>query len=152
MATAGIDIRGDRQLRRNLTDLAGKVARKTMRKGLSKGTQVIVKEARGRAPRETGLLRRSIGKKVITYKQSGTMVGVVGIKKNVVGSGPDGEKRWPFNYAHLVEFGTYSKHSKAGGPSAFMRPALDTKRAEALRVVRDKTLQELEKEAARLKK
>lgn len=98
---------------------------KLLRKGLNKARSVLAKAAKAKAPRETGLLKKSIGGKVKIYP---TGVGVavvgprVGFRKEVVRR----RKKWfpvsvvanPVKYAHLVELGT--SHA---GARPFLAPA-----------------------------
>lgn len=85
-------------------------AKRIMRGSLNKATQVLVKAVRKNAPKETGLLKRSITK-TVTIKGHG-MSAKIGADANASGPGPDGRTRLPNNYVHLVEYGF--KHARSG--------------------------------------
>ena len=102
-------------------------------------------------PKESGLLRKSIAKKVKTYATSGTVVAVIGPRagfgKVVVVDKKTGRTQYrdPLHYSHLVEFGT--KSTKA---QPFLRPAYDGAKAAALALIESKAREEIAKEAAKL--
>lgn len=116
------EIQGLAEVVATLKGLPAKLQRKIMRKALSKATKGTVAAARRLVPRETGLLKKSIGRKVVTYKESGVLVVVIGPRK---GFRQDVTRRGrgkpsiadPVNYAHLVEFGT-KPHSLLKGASS----------------------------------
>lgn len=103
-----------------LKSLPGKMQRQILRPALSKATKPVFMHARKNAAKDSGLLRKSITRKVVTYK-SGTLVVVIGPdtkhRKEVVRKGSYSKKPQianPAMYAHLVEFGT-RPHSLAKG-------------------------------------
>lgn len=103
-----------------LKSLPGKLQRQILRPALSKATKPVFMHARKNAAKDSGLLRKSITRKVVTYK-SGTLVVVIGPdtkhRKEVVRKGSYSKKPQianPAMYAHLVEFGT-RPHSLAKG-------------------------------------
>lgn len=93
----------------------------------------ILEEARQRAPVRTGALRKSLGKKVKTYRRSRVTVGIVGVRfnyeKSVKGKGGKKKKIIPRNYGHLVEKGSRGKPGKP-----FLRPALQAKFKQAISI------------------
>ena len=102
-----------------LQQMAAVPARGIGRKGLRAGANVIRDEARLRAPRLTGLLRKSI------YTVDGRPQGnylVTNVRVRMT-------KGWAF-YAGWVEFGTITAQ-----PHPYMRPAVDAKKEEAIAVL-----------------
>lgn len=90
--------------------LPGKLQRRILRPALTKATKPILMAAKRLAPTDTGMLSKSIARKVVTYK-SGTLVVVIGPDtKHRVEATRRGRKTPmivnPAKYAHLVEFGT----------------------------------------------
>lgn len=104
---------GDVELKRKLDELPDRVFRKVIKKASNRAMSPVLKTAKARAPKETGLLRKSLGKKSKVYKRAGVQVTLVGprtgFREEVMVEGPDGlmkDTRDPVKYAHLVEFGT----------------------------------------------
>lgn len=122
-----------------------KVRRKGIRKAALAAGTIILKAAKSRVVRETGLLRKSLGKKVKVYTR-GVGVAVVGprlgFKQEVTRRGV---KVWsnPVRYAHLVELGT--SHSAA---KPFLKPALEATRKE-VEAAMVKAINEVIEEGAR---
>jgi HK97 gp10 family phage protein len=110
-----------------LDGLDKKIRRKGIRKAALAAGTIILKAAKGRVVKETGLLRKSLGKKVKVYTK-GVGVAVVGprvgFKQEVTRRGV---KVWsnPVRYAHLVELGTGRTAAKP-----FLKPALDATRKQ----------------------
>lgn len=95
-------------MKQSLASLAGlgrTVRNQILRKALDKATQPMLKRAKQLAPRgPTGLLRKSLGRKIKTYRRSGVVVAILGPRKGfrkVV----NGKPVDPVRYAHLVELG-----------------------------------------------
>lgn len=117
--------------------LKGSVQRRITRMAMSAAVRVVAKEAKRLAPRDSGLLKESIGSKSKTY-ESGVTVGIVGPRRGfrrVVDrkAWQSGERALasgkrqvvyktlkriadPVKYAHLVEHGT-KPHTLGGGSS-----------------------------------
>lgn len=100
-----------------LADLEGlkkALRNRILKRAIGAGTKLILREAKARAPRETGLLRKSLGRKVKVYRNSGTVVGIVGPRAGFKETVTRSRGRWlpgpvvsdPIRYAHLVELGT----------------------------------------------
>ena len=121
--------------------LGDKIGRRVMRKAVNAGANPIVKEARALVPRRTGLLRKSIGKRVRTYKPR-TVIAIIGIRKGFATPTAN-----PRKYAHLVEFGTQRTRAKP-----FLRPAVKSQAHAAFAVMRSKAESEMAKEVAKLGK
>lgn len=126
------------------------VRNRILRAALSKATTPMLKTAKRLAPVETGLLRKSIGRKVKTYASTGSVVVVIGprtgFRREVTVRGRK-MIRNPVKYAHLVELGH-------GGPSPapahpFLRPAWDNHKAQAQRIVAAEIVAGIEREAAK---
>jgi HK97 gp10 family phage protein len=143
-AQARLSIVGDKALMKKLAKLKAGAQRRVVRKAVTAMLSPVVKAAKAAAPKETGLLRKSIGKKTVTYARKNTVVGIVGPRSSVVGTGPDGGKRWPVKYAHLVEYGT--RHSEA---QSFLRAALTATRDRVRSIFADKVASGLKQEAKR---
>ena len=148
MAAGGIRIEGAEQLARRLDALGSKAAKRAVKPAVNAGLTPINKAAKRNAVKVTGALRASIGKVVRLYPSSGTIYGAVGARADPKfhRTGPDGKVRKPAFYSHLVELGTITMPARP-----FLRPALDSQAAAALRVVRTKTLQGIDREVAKLK-
>ena len=112
-----------------LNGLKRQVASRILRKAVAEAGKIILKVAKQKAPRESGLLRKSLGRKVKVYRSSGTAVAIVGPRLGFKQVVRRARGKWfpadvasnPVKYAHLVELGTV--RSKA---QAFLRPALQT--------------------------
>jgi HK97 gp10 family phage protein len=110
-----------------LKDLSRTIRNRILRKACTKAAQPLVRLAKQHAPRESGLLRKSIGYVVKTSKKRGTVsfyMGprsdkgkVVSFRRNDTGKSRT-QKRDPRFYKHLIEKGT--SHGRA---FPFMKPA-----------------------------
>lgn len=112
-----------------------------MRSALGKACALLEREAKQKAPKDTGALRRSITSKIET--EDGDLVGIV---------------YTPLEYAPYVEYGT-GLFAESGGrtdvpwnyqddegnwhttsgqkPQPFMRPAFDENREEVIRILKE---------------
>lgn len=123
---ARANLSGMRPLLDRLAAFGEKVRKKVTRAMVAAGGRAVAKQAKRRAAKETGLLRRSIGSKVKTYG-SGVVVAVVGprlgFRKQVTRprNRPHAGAQIadPVKYAHLVELGTSKTVAKP-----FLAPAL----------------------------
>lgn len=102
-----VELKGLQQAINSLQGLSRTVRNKILRKAITKAVQPITKDAKARAPRRTGALRKSIGYKVVTYKRNGTVTGVIGPRKGFARM-LNGSRIDPVYYAHLVELGRKS--------------------------------------------
>ena len=116
------------------------VMRGASRRGVNEATKLVLASAKAMVPQRTGMLRKSLGRKVVAMKNGGGYVGIVGPRKDISDrerarrqeefeSGKrkraPGKARFrkvvkykgreitvnPVHYAHLVEYGT-----KPGAP------------------------------------
>lgn len=117
------------------------VMRGASRRGVNEATKLVLAAAKANVPRRTGMLRKSLGRKVVAMKNGGGYVGIVGPRKDVSDrerarrqqefeagkrKRAPGKARFrkvvkykgreitvnPVHYAHLVEYGT-----KPGAPT-----------------------------------
>ena len=121
-------MKGVPELLATLQNLDKKAARQGLRAAVDAATKPVLKSAKANVPVETSTLKRSLGRKVKPYRNSLTVVGIVGPRKDKQGKDKNGKhrrlvhissggrKHWrdPVKYAHLVEFGT-RPHSLAKG-------------------------------------
>jgi HK97 gp10 family phage protein len=124
---------GAEDLARKIHGLPKDLQRAAESSVLRAGAAPVARIAKAKAPKESGLLKKSIGYRVRKVK------GVInarigprrGFRQEVPRVGTDGKSRLvmsdPNNYAHLVELGT--SHSPA---QPFIRPALESAKGDAL--------------------
>ena len=146
MAVRDIQLIGDKKLIRKLKVLSSATVNKIVRPSMKRASKPVITDARNRVPMGgTGLLKKSIGRRGKTYKNSGVLVEVIGprsgFKRTVEIDGKAVIKN-PTKYAHLVEFGT----SKTGA-QPFLRPALASKKSEALRILATEISREIKRQA-----
>lgn len=130
-------MKGLSELQSSLNKLPDKLRDNALKNASAAGARVIRNEAKRLVKVDSGTLQDSIVV-VRTFKQRGRRVKL----KGAVVLGIKGVARY---YAHLVEFGS-SKQS----PHPFMRPALDSKASEALKVIAEKLAKEIAKAAKKL--
>lgn len=126
------EIRGLRQVHLNLEELQKKVEREINRVALKQASKPMVRQAKAnaRASDETGTLRRSLGVKIKTVKRKGQVVIYAGPRTKRARTGPDGRKRDPIRYAHLIELGT----SRGVEGTHFLERAFKAKKGEAFEI------------------
>ena len=166
-----IEVLGDKELVRKLDRLAGAALRKLARPAVARAIVPVNKAAKRNAKQyqETGTLWRSIGRKIKTYGKWDVVWAGVGPRKGFEGVGPDGRRRVPANYAHLVELGhvivgkgqkkkrgswarsRQVKKLMAAGQVVparpFLKPALDTQKPMAMAILTREIKKRLEQEA-----
>ncbi len=138
MAKSGVTLTGDKELDRLFQRLPSRVQRKVVRQAVSAALTPANKEAKRQAPTDKGLLKKSIGKVVRTFKNDGVVWGAVGARSGfrvVI----DGKPRDPRRYIHLVEALT-----------GFMRRTFDTTRSKMLSIMKKKLGSGIEREAKKL--
>jgi hypothetical protein len=151
-STMGIQIVGDKELNRMLLRLPDEMLNDVLKKSTKSSATKIRRDARKAIDTQditdTKLLRDSLSVKVKANKRLGTIRARVWPNKRIQGVGPDGRKRVPYYYAHLVEFGyrvsvggtldranVRHKTKRTGTVRGhvparpFLRPALDRNRA-----------------------
>ena len=144
-----IEIQGIEEMTKNLEKIGTRVALRGPNAAVRAGGSVLIKEMRRRAPRETGSLKKALGQKIKTYRQSKSVVSIVGPRSKRYETAQG--RRNPSNYAHLVELGTKSRRAHPGTPARpFMRPAWDAAAPGARQAVIEKMQAIFEKEAGNL--
>ena len=103
MSKQTFEIFGEKELTKFLKQCEPKLRKKLQRQGVSKALTPFVSEAKKRAAKDTGLLKKSIRKKIKTY--GSTIVGLAGPAREVSGAKKGRRFRRPAHYAHLIEFG-----------------------------------------------
>lgn len=134
----GIVLKGGRAMIRRLEQLPNRIQRKVARQAVSAALTPLNKEIKRQTPQETGQLKRSIGKKIKTYRNNGVIWGAVGVRsgfRKVI----DGKPRDPRRYAHVVEART-----------GFMRRSFDTTRTKVISILGQKLGSGIEREARKL--
>jgi hypothetical protein len=124
---------GTKEAKRFLRDFP-KAVKRVQRAAVSAMATPVVKDAKRRAPKRTGALRKSMGKKVKTYA-SGAVIAIVGPRKGKA-TIVDGKIHDPATIAHIVE-----KHKP------FLRPAVEKMEGESLRIYSDKLKDRMKAEA-----
>lgn len=141
------------ELVNRLRDLDKKAARAAVRKGMNEVTKLVNRDAKANVPKGTGLLRKSIGRKIVVSRGGANLLGIVKprggakFKKKVNGKDVN-----PLKYAHLVEYGRVRVHvknkkvlaangkffgtsAKAVAPRPFLRPAWEKNRGNAAALI-----------------
>lgn len=154
-APISLKIEGLKPYLKAMQSLKGSAQRRVLRKAITDATKPVLKTAKAKAPKDSGLLRKSLGRKTVTLKKRATVIGMVGprtgFKKEVTvrrsARKPSVEIRDPNRYAHLVEFGT--SHSAA---RPFLRPAWDANLSKVKTIMTKRMGKEIEIEAAKAAK
>lgn len=151
---------GDKELVGKLSKLGDRVYKKVVGQASRKAFAPVVKTAKSLAPKETGLLKKSMGVKQKKYPRAGRIVTLVGPRTGfgttVTTEGPDGKPREtyrdPVKYGHLVEFGT-APHKvgdydhPGSAPQPFMRPAFDGNVNKSKSIMKSELAAGVEREA-----
>ena len=148
MAKGSLHLQGAKELDRKLRKLGDKVHRRVSRQAVNAAATPVVRAARSKAPSESGTLRKSLGKKVATFKKTATVAAIVGARKSVTGT-HKGKSRKPSRYAHLVEKGHIDEQGNHVGAKPFLRPALDDTQGQAMDAMAKKLAEGVEREARR---
>lgn len=91
-------------LQEKLEAIDTKASRKGMRSGINQVTKEVLGEAKVNVPERSGRLKKTLGRKVKSYRQSKIIAGIVGPRKGMLVT-IDGVRVDPAKYAHLVEYG-----------------------------------------------
>ena len=158
--SGGIGIEGDKKLMHLLSRLPDQVFARVVGKATAKAATPVSRTAKRLAPKQFGILRKSIGKKTVKYRRTQTVLTYVGPRLGFKQMAPDGRYRNPVFYAHLMEgghnivrAGSLGQQRSAKGDrlirakgtgqiigrvaaQPFMRPAYERNRAEILRIFR----------------
>lgn len=129
-----------------------------MRKALTKGAKLIVAAARRKVPTRYGLLKKSLGVAIRSYRGGERLVAVIGpragfrvqvgtvVRGGIKSKPGDPIMADPVKYAHLVEFGHGGAHPAPAHP--FLRPALDETGGEVMDAIRNSIIDDLAKLAS----
>ena len=139
---------GDKELQRMFKTLGDRVQRKVARQAVNAGATPISKAAQAGAPEESGALKLALkgGKRLKTYKESGTVVAIIGPRTNVK-TEVDGRPRVPAHYARLAEDGHIAANGEYVPGHPFLRPAFDQNESASLGIITDKLAAGVVKEA-----
>ena len=128
-----LELEGVDELRRVLKRLPTNVQAKVLDQALSAGGALIAREARKLVPVRSGALKKSItNRKKRARRRRDLAERVIGFRSPTS------------RIAHLVEFGT--AHSKA---QPFMRPAVDARGTDAVKLIGERLARAIEKAAQR---
>lgn len=157
-------IKGAEQAFAQLEGLGKKAVKKAVRKAASLAGKLVNKAAKAKAPRELGLLKKSIAQKVKVYANTGKAVAIVGPRKGFRVPATRARGKWnpsavkpdgyadPVKYAHLVEKGHGPAKKRRGklrggnkgaAPRPFLRPALESQRGAIVAAMADVVKQAL---------
>jgi len=164
----GVQIVGMDELDKKLKRLKSTAARRALRKGVGVGTRYLAKQAKSRVHRGhggvPGLLKKSIGNKVQTYRNNGVSVGIIGPRKGFLHILNGGQRVDPVKYSHIEEKGrkaviTKKKKVLSNGKvifgrsvaayqgRPFMAPTAEQDGGKASQQVGDATMRAIEAEA-----
>lgn len=124
-------IEGVEALVKSLEDLDAKLRKRVLKKAVGEASKMVLRAAKAGVRKDTGLLKKSLGRKVKVYRHSGVVVAIVGPRKGFkTAVTRKGQAKATFanptQYAHLVELGT--SRSQA---FPFMGPAFEQTKAAA---------------------
>ena len=145
-----LEVKGIKGLKKALKYLPEQVRGKANASAIRFAANPIVKEAKAKAPRESGTLAESMGQKVKKYEAGYIAVSIIGPKTNSE-SVYKGKKRIPAFYAHLVEHGYIKPDGTKVAANPFLRPSFESKKGEALKRYQKKIWKAIKKAAAKAK-
>lgn len=131
-------IKGDAELIARLEAMSNTVARKAVRAAIGAGATIMLKGIRSQITDDKAL-RKSIGRRNRTYKNSGVVTTIIGPRFDFE---QDGVK--PSKYAAAVEYGTEFTR-----PNPFMRRGYSQFVQPALAAMRQRLADRIESEAAK---
>ncbi|MGB3290937.1 MAG: HK97-gp10 family putative phage morphogenesis protein [Burkholderiaceae bacterium] len=134
--TVSMQMTGLRELGLAMKELDSRVQKRIAASAVSAGARVIAKDAKEKAPVDSGDLKRSIRSKTLRAKKPGVREAIVEAKTHGKNSAP---------YWHIVEFGSVNMSAKP-----FLRPAFESKKAEAANRIKDRLSKRLDAEAAKI--
>jgi HK97 gp10 family phage protein len=150
-----IDFLGNKAIRKHFKSFPRKVQKRQVRKVVNAMGQPVVKAIRKETPVRSGALKKSLGKKVVTYKDDGHMALIIGPRADYITTWR-GQKVRPVKYAHLVEFGfTFADskkiHPKLRGKTVkgqhFMRKGFEGTQSQSMQAAQKKFKESIIKEA-----
>lgn len=136
-----VELKGATETIGALADLQNALRNRILRRAVLDATKPVYDAERQMVPEDTKLLRKSIGRTVKVYRNSGVVVGLVGPRTKMGAQvTPRGRKtpifRNPTRYAHLAD-----RHSP------FVAPAWSATRTQAEELLAARVVSEMEKRA-----
>lgn len=125
----------------NIALLKGSKVRSLSRRALQTASSTPLKRAKQLAPKETGQLRKSLGKKSKNYDSASVVI--IGPRVGFMNAATG---RNPVRYAHLVELGT-----KRAKPKPFILPALKQSSSQSVSIYSQRISSLLEVEVAKMR-
>jgi hypothetical protein len=142
----GAQIFGAKELERTFKTLGDRVQRKVLKQAVNAGATPVLKTARQKALRRSGILSKSLGKKVISDSRTQTATALVGARKGITGE-VDGKIEDPSRISHLVEKGHITASGSFVRPYPFLGPAEQESKGQALDAVKSKLADGVVREA-----
>lgn len=139
---------GGKELQKKLATLGERVQRKVTRQAINAAANPVLKSARGKAKKQSGLLKKSLGKKIVTSKDKTRVTAIIGARKQVQGE-YKGKLRKPSRYSHLVEKGFINEHGEHVPPQPFLDPAARESESQAMSIMQNKLADGVIREAMR---
>ena len=136
MGKRGLELLGDKELKKALKTLGPRVAKRVLKKALMAGALPPLKSARSNVPVDEGLLKKSLGR-VVKVSRKGAGVARIGARTHIEAD-VDGQKKVPWRYAHLVELGHQDQNGHHVPAHPFLRPAADETASASLQAMKDK--------------
>ena len=141
-------LQGAKELTKALQTLGERVQRKVLRQAVNAACNPTLKAARANVKEESGLLKKSLAKKIKTYPDKQTVVGIIGPDTQTKGE-YKGKPRVPWRYAHLVNDGHIDQKGNFIPGDQFLRRAYESTESQTVDVMSDKLGKSIEKEAAK---
>ena len=137
-----LTVSGAGALKLTLDEIVGKIARRAARRAVTEASKLILEVAKANVPKDTGALKKSLGRKVAALKSGGGYIAIIGPRYDSKKLAAKGRKKRfgkyrrrkgyaqvmfvnPVKYAHLVEYGTrphaIGKGSKLRGSNRLSR-------------------------------
>jgi hypothetical protein len=73
-----LELAGAKELERKLRTLGDRVQRKVLRQAVNAAATPVVKSVKQKAKKQSGLLKKSLGKKIVTNKKRQSVTAVIG--------------------------------------------------------------------------
>ena len=158
-----IEMEGIKPLLARLESLRKNAGKKHLRRAVAKANSIVNKGLKARVPRGTGLLKKAVGQRVVVYRGSGVVVGIVGARVEFRQT-RDGRVINPVKYAHIADRGRRAvtprrKKVMSAGPGKvigtkakayrgrnFMKRTADEEREAIRRAIVDTLMDGIEKE------
>lgn len=149
MSFGDVRITGDKRLIATFRKLPERVGRSAVRKAVNFGATPIVQAARKRIPRESGLSRKALNKRVKTYPANQGVVAIIGVRRDEGGT-YKGRRRVPQFYQHLIHDGHIARDGTFVPGSKYLDKAYNAALSTAQKRMEQRLSQEIIKEAAKL--